>query len=124
MRHPKARLAGAVVGLSLLTAACARHAPQDTLKPAGPAARTIDHLMAPVFVVAGIIFVIVQGLIVLSVIRFRQRGAEGPEPVQVHGNTRLEVTWTVIPALILAVISVFTIKTIFDLARKPADPVR
>jgi cytochrome c oxidase subunit 2 len=41
--------------------------------------------------------------------------------VQIHGSTRLEVGWTLIPALILLAIAVPTIATIFKLARKPAN---
>ena len=44
--------------------------------------------------------------------KFRyQPGA--PEPRQVHGNTTLEVAWTLFPALIVAVIAVFTVRAIF-----------
>ena len=53
----------------------------------------------------GVIFVIVEGALILFVVRFRNRGrartAEGP---QIRGHTRLELIWTVIPALILAAI--------------------
>jgi cytochrome c oxidase subunit 2 len=106
----------------MVAAACASNAPQDTLKPAGPNARTIDHLINPVFLVAAVVFVAVEGMALVFVIRYRHR--EGaPEPVQVHGNTRLEVGWTLIPALILLTIAVPTIATIFKLARKPANAI-
>jgi cytochrome c oxidase subunit 2 len=44
--------------------------------------------------------------------------------VQIHGNTRLELAWTLAPALVLLVIAVPTIKTIFDLDRTPKDSIR
>ncbi|MCA1692930.1 MAG: cytochrome c oxidase subunit II, partial [Actinobacteria bacterium] len=96
----------------LLLAGCAKNAPQDTLDPEGPIARQIDNLQTPVFWVAGVVFVLVQGLAVYSVIKYRHRDSS-PEPVQIHGNTRLEITWTLIPALILLIIAVPTIRTIF-----------
>lgn len=112
----------AAVLSAVLLASCAKNAPQSTLKPKGPSARTIDHLIDPVFIVAGIVFVLVESLVVIAVIKFRHR--EGaPEPVQIHGNTRLELTWTLIPALILLVIAVPTIRTIFSLAQKPKNAV-
>ncbi len=40
-------------------------------------------------------------------------------PSQVHGNTRMELVWTIVPALILAGIAVPTIQTVFDLAETP-----
>jgi cytochrome c oxidase subunit II len=111
------------VGLVLLLASCASDAPQDALDPAGPAARQIDDLFRPVFWVAVAVFVIVEALIVLAVIRFRRRGddddAEFPE--QIHGNTRLEVGWTILPALVLGVVAVFTVPVIFDQNEKPND---
>src|SRR5919106_1335268 len=50
-------------------------------------------------------------------IRFRHR--PGREPRQVHGNTRLEVAWTIVPAVLLAGVAVPTVATIFDLAGEP-----
>jgi cytochrome c oxidase subunit II len=105
---------------SMLTlAACAENAPQDFLEPEGPVARRIDNLHDPVFVVAGVILVLVVGLVLVALYKFRDRPGR-PEPTQVHGNTRLEVGWTLIPALILLAVAVPTIRTIFDLSRK--DP--
>jgi len=116
------RRLGAVgaAGLLLALTACAENAPQTTFEPAGPVARTINNLANPVFIVAGIVFLLVQGLVVVAVVKFRARpGDDGPEPRQVHGNTRLEVGWTLIPALILFAIAIPTIKTIFDLSHTP-----
>ena len=45
---------------------------------------------------------------------------EAPEPKQIHGNTTLEVAWTLLPALIVAVIAVFTVRAIF--ATQPETP--
>src|SRR5205823_12304560 len=47
-----------------------------------------------------------------AIIRFRRRRAD-EMPAQVHGNTRLEITWTVLPSLILLVIAVPSMQTIF-----------
>ena len=44
---------------------------------------------------------------------------QNDNPKQIHGNTPLEIGWTIVPALILAVIAVPTVATIFDLARIP-----
>lgn len=112
-----------VVALPLVLAGCARGAPQDTLRPASPDARTIDRLFHLTFWVAVVVFVLVEGLLLFALIRHRDRGA-GPEPVQTHGNTRLEVGWTLAPALILLVLAVPTVTTIFRLAREPKNPVR
>jgi cytochrome c oxidase subunit II len=114
-RAPAALL---VVALALLATACAQDAPQDVFKPAGPNAEKADDLWNIVFPVAAAIFFIVEGLLVFAVIRFRHR--PGREAKQFHGNTRLEVVLTAVPALILAGVAVPTVGTIFDLAEEPA----
>jgi cytochrome c oxidase subunit II len=116
------RLAALSASLLVFLAACAENAPQDTLEPQGPIARQIDELMDPVFIVAGVVFVLVQGLIIVAMMKFRSK-PDSPEPKQIHGNTRLEVGWTLAPALILLAVAVPTIATIFDLGRRPDNPV-
>ena len=96
--------------------------PQNSLNPAGPESEKIDDLWWLVFWIAVGVFVAVGGAFVYAIIRFRRRGKGQERPVkQVHGNTRLEIVWTIIPAVILAVIAVPTVATIFDLRGEP-DP--
>lgn len=102
---------GAVIAL----AGCATNAPQDTWKPKGPNAAKIDNLQKPVFAVAGIVGVIVFSVVFYCIIKFRDRGQ--PIPHQSHGNPALEITLTIIPALILTVVGVFTVRSVFDLAK-------
>ena len=120
------RLVGFAGSLSLLLSACRDNLPQSTLNPAGPEARQIDALFRPVFWIAVAVFVVVEGLIVFAAIRYRQRKGHEGNPVQTHGHTVLEVVWTLIPALILAVIAVPTVGTIFSLSRAEAgsDPLQ
>lgn len=89
---------------------CASYLPQDILAPQSPAAQTTADLFMLLFWISVAIFVLVEGLLVYFVIRY-QRRAKDEHPEQYHGNTRLEVTWTVIPALILAVVFALTIQT-------------
>lgn len=105
--------------LALLLTACAPHASQDSLKPAGPYAREIKNLFVPVFWVAAAVFFIVEGGIVWLLIRYRHRKGREVSPPQIHGNTRLEIGWTILPALVLAVVMVPTVATIWDLAGSP-----
>lgn len=116
------RLAALSATLFLFLAGCAKHAPQSSLEPKGDVARRIANLINPVFIVAGVVFVLVEGLLVVALVRFRAR-PDSPEPEQIHGNSRLEVGWTLAPALILLLVAIPTIKTIFDLARKPKNPI-
>ena len=95
-------------------------APLNSLDPQGPFARTIDGLFWTVFWLATGVFVLVQGAILVSVLIFRDRPGR-KEPKQVHGNAKLEVVWTIIPALILAVIAVPTVQAVFDLTECGPD---
>lgn len=107
--------------LGLLLAGCATEGlPQSALDPAGPVAREQDRLWTIVFWIAVGVFVLVQGLILYAVFKFRDQGGDDI-PKQVAGNTRLEVLWTLIPAVILIGIAVPTVRTIFDLAEAPGD---
>ena len=113
-----------LVALALVAAACAPNATQSALEPKGPYAQKSFDLFVPVFWVAVAIFVIVEGLLVLFVFRYRHRRNQTPRiPAQVHGNTRLEIAWTILPTLILAGVAVPTIATIWDLAAKPTGDV-
>jgi cytochrome c oxidase subunit 2 len=55
--------------------------------------------------------------------KFRARKDDDPEqlPEQLHGNTKLEIGWTALPAVILAFLAVFTVSTILDLAEDPGE---
>lgn len=108
---------------ALLLAACAENAPLDSLDPAGPAARRIDGLFRPVFWVAVAIFAVVSAGIIAAIVLFRDR-PDRADPKQVHGNTTLEVVWTVIPVIILASLVVPTVRTVMDLTSCSSDAVR
>ena len=105
----------AVGTISVVAASCATNAPQDTWQPKGPNSKLIDDLQQPVFAVAGVIGLIVAVAVIYTMIKYRDRGQ--PIPEQTHGKPALEITLTIIPALILAVVSVFTFGAIFKLAK-------
>jgi cytochrome c oxidase subunit 2 len=111
------------LALGLLLTACANDAPQSVLDPAGPYAAKPDRLFTWVWWIAVGVFVLVQGLIVVAAVKFRAKKDDDALPVQVHGNTKLEVAWTLIPALILAGIAVPTVQMIFELDTEPPDAI-
>ncbi|GIU91360.1 MAG: cytochrome c oxidase subunit 2 [Acidimicrobiia bacterium] len=113
-----------LVGLTLASCSLVDipDAPLDSLEPAGPFARQIDDLFWLVFWIAAGIFVVVQGGILAAVFLFRDREGRR-EPKQIHGSPKLEVAWTVVPALILAVIAVPTLRTLFDLTECGEDAI-
>ena len=121
-RLRRSRLLGLAAGLLLVATGCSEDLPLNTLDPEGRAGRYIDQLLNPVLIVAGLVFLFVNlGVLYVAVKFRRRRGDEATFPEQIHGNTRLELAWTIAPAIILAVISVFTVSTLFKLTDTPAD---
>jgi cytochrome c oxidase subunit II len=129
MRHLTSRsrrwvLLAVVLGSALLLAACrGEENGQNSLDPEGPAARTIDNLFTPVFFISVVIGVLVLGAVVVFAVRYRYRAGKNENPKQIHGSTPLEIGWTIVPALILAVVAVPTVITIFDLNEAPTGNV-
>jgi len=106
----------------VLVAACAKDFPQTTLAPKGDLARIEDGVFFETVKWAALVFVLVEGALLYAIFRFRGKPSD-PDPEQIHGNTVVEVTWTVIPALILAMIAVPTVKAIFKENETPKGQV-
>lgn len=122
-RSRRAKLVlGGLATLCLFLTACF-NGPQSTLHASGSYARSANRLFEGVFIIVVIIFVLVEGAIVLFMLKYRERDPSDL-PVQIHGHTRAEVIWTVIPAVILAGVAIPTVKMIFDFARVPAKAQR
>lgn len=122
-RHPRAWRAVALIGaVTLLAAGCGGNDNgENSLHPDGPDAHRILNLFTPFFWVAVVIGIGVLGATLYAALRFRSRpGNENPK--QTHGNSTLEITWTIVPILILAVMAIFTVPTIFKLAKVPKGP--
>jgi cytochrome c oxidase subunit 2 len=93
-----------------------------TLSPHGVQSQHIQNLITPVFAVAGLVWVGVFAAVIWIGFKYRDKG-DDPEdfPVQVEGNTKAELTWTIIPLITLAIIAVFTVAGISFLAQRPKN---
>jgi len=121
-RSRRRKLLLAAVGLATLAfvvAGCGPSNGQNSLDPKGVEAKKIDNLFWPVLIVAVIVGIFIFVAVVYCAIRFRRR-AGNERPKQIHGNTALEIGWTLIPAVILAVVAVPTVSLIFQLNEDPA----
>jgi cytochrome c oxidase subunit 2 len=68
-----------------------------------------------------VVMIFVLGAIVVMVLRFRRRPGD-PIPKQTHGNTPLEIGWTIVPTLIIiGFVGVPMIPALWDLGRSPSD---
>jgi cytochrome c oxidase subunit 2 len=113
------RRAVVLVGVSLFLAGCASHAPLDTWKPKGTAAKDINNLQRPVFYIAGVVGVLVFVAVGTAIWKFREREGETRLPHQSHGNQKLEILLTIAPGILLLGITIPTIATVFKLAKDP-----
>ena len=102
----------------VLISACTPSHPQSTFDTLGPVSRSQANLFYIILGVGIVVFILVEGAIIYAAIRYRRRPDQG-DPSQIHGNTRLEILWTVIPALILIVAAVPTVDAIFFTAKAP-----
>ena len=91
----------AVTALALAAAGCT---PQSVTEQG----QAIYNLYNLFMYIAAVVFVVVSGLVIWSVVRYRRRGDE--LPTQTHGNNKLELTWTVIPTVIVLFLFVFTLR--------------
>jgi len=83
-----------------------------------PQAQTILDVFTIVLSIAAVIFAVVLGLIITNIVKFR-RSKRKEEPYQDFGNPKLETLWTVIPAVILAVVFVITVRAMHNVQPSP-----
>ena len=120
----------ALVALATLLSAGAAAAGNGGFAPVEPHSPNAHHITTAYYVVfafTAAIFVIVEGVLVAFVLKYRSRGrARTVEGAQVHGHSRLELIWTVGPVLILAVIATVVFVELPSISNAPAaaNPLR
>ena len=114
----------ALVAVALLLAGCAALEPPAAVTAQGQDTRNLYDF---VFIIAVVIFVLVEGLIVFAVLRYRRKPTDTELPPQIHGNSVLEVIWTIIPTalvVVLFVVSWQTLNQVDAVSPTPALTVR
>jgi len=71
---------------------------------------SIQALYTVILSLALFVFIVVEGLLIYAIVRFRRK--DDKLPPQVHGNTPMEIAWTVAPGVILAIIFIFSFQTL------------
>ena len=82
--------------------------------PVSQDAQVINNLYLILYIFSAIVFVLVEGLLIFSVVKFRRRAANDA-PVQVHGHAGLETAWTILPMVLVAVIFLFSVNSMGQL---------
>ena len=97
-----------LLALALSGAALAGNGGVAPVEPASPNAERINDSYVWVAIFTGAILVLVQGSLLWFIFRYRSgRRARAEDGAQVHGNTKLELAWTVVPVLVLVAIGSF-----------------
>jgi cytochrome c oxidase subunit II len=76
-----------------------------------------------IFILAWIVFLGVAGALVWAMLKYRARPRRNMVAAQIHGNTRLEIGWTVGAFVILVFITVFTFITLPGIKNPPASDI-
>jgi cytochrome c oxidase subunit 2 len=101
-----------VAAVVVATVSCNEAHPNTTLVPRSDMGREIDLLWDRLLLLGTIVFILVEAALLYIVFKYRRREGQGTPP-QTHGSTKLEITWTLIPAVILVFIAVPTVRSIF-----------
>lgn len=113
------------IAIIFLASCGAVDTPQTTLFPRSDNNQVITDLYAPLTWLAIVIFALVQGLLLYSVYRFRVRGDDDSIPPQIHGNTRLEIAWTLAPSIVVVIMLILTYQAMAIIeADPPEDALR
>jgi cytochrome c oxidase subunit 2 len=106
--------------LALFLSGCDTDTPQNTFDTKGEVAdKQADIFFLAMWPAVAIMILVLGGLLVIM-LRFRERDPDYIPP-QLHGNTRLEVAWTLAPAILLLAIGIPMVIMVFDLGREPSE---
>lgn len=96
--------------------------PASTFAPHSTPASELNQLSYFVLGITAAIFVGVSVLLFYAVFRFRARAGDDTEPPQVFGSMQIELSWTIIPILILVVLFLGTARVLFSVQDAPKPP--
>jgi cytochrome c oxidase subunit II len=95
----------------------------NIFNPLSTPAESVHRVALLTLAICAVIFVIVAGLLIYAIVRFRRRpGDDASEPPQIYGSNQIELAWTVLPILIVVVLILVTARTIADVENHPQPP--
>ena len=111
-------LFGMLVILLLLVAGCST-GKQSTWDPVGPIAEKQLELFNVLLWVMVAVFVLVEGILLYAIIRYRSR--PGRVPSRTHGHLPLEIAWTIIPTILVLGLGIWSVFTLFEIDEPPSS---
>ena len=122
IKLPRLAMLLATPVIAALVAGCAQIKGSEPPPAVTAQAHEIRSLYDIVLVLAAVIFFAVEGAIVYAVVRYRRKPTDTELPPQVHGNNLVEVVWTVIPTVIVAVMFILSWQTLNNVDAVSATP--
>ena len=110
--RPRSALKASLTVALILLSGCVQN-PNSVFHTRTEFNRDVGNLFELLIWLGLAVFVFTELMLLYAMWKFRSRPGKPRQPEQVHGNTKLEILWTVIPAVVLAVIAVPTVQTIF-----------
>jgi cytochrome c oxidase subunit II len=115
--------AAALLAAAFAQNALAQKSNTSIFSPVATPSQSIFSLSMFVLAITGGIFIVVAGLIAYAAVRYRHRpGDDSSEPPQIFGSNQIELSWTIIPVLIVVVLFLATARIIFAIQDAPKPP--
>ncbi len=116
------KMAAIIIGVTAVVAGSVMGAANPFLSGATSSqGAQIDTLFSLFVGIATAIFVIVQGFLLFAIVRFARAAEDDEEGVPLRGNTKLEIFWTAVPALIVVILSILSYQVLADIDRPRPD---
>ena len=112
-------LFGLMAALFLFAVGCTKDG-QSTWEAFGPVAQKQLDLFNVILWVMVAVFILVEGLLVYAIVRYRRRPGDA-KPPQIHGKTSLEIILTIIPTILVLALGIWSVFTLFELEEPPTD---
>jgi cytochrome c oxidase subunit II len=109
---------------ALLVAGCTDFDPRTAFPPdaASTQGQAVRNIYDVIFLIGIAVFLLVEGLILFAVIRYRRRKGDDELPPQIHGSNKLEIIWTAIPIAIVLALFVVSWQTLNTIDAREKDP--
>src|SRR4051812_11217287 len=122
-RLPIAKMLAATVALTVVISVVMLQVSWDG-QQASTAAPKIDQLLDVMIVLSSFVFSLVVVMLGYALIKFKAKPGDESDGEPIHGNTRLEIAWTVIPTVIVLFGAVYSWVVLDEIEAKETDSMR
>ena len=117
--RPRCLLLIGMLAILLLVVAGCSTGKQSTWDPVGPIAEKQLELFNVLLWVMVAVFVVVEGILLYAIIRYRSR--PGRVPSRTHGHLPLEIAWTIVPTIVVIGLGAWSVLTLFEIDKPPSS---